>query len=204
LPGDKDTDLALRLSEAVDVDQILDLVESEGLAFDEESVEQAVKALARCCANMDEQQLQEHIHNNRSFQTLADMLVQGAARHSGPALTNVVAAFGQLRFRDEMVLDEISRHLMAKVENLDQEHLHNLVEGLAQVDHSPSILLLDAVSERLHQLGGVKGEEGSKIQERLKDLGHDGSVGDQGMSIGKGEGKKKEQPGRANTEADYA
>ena len=57
------------------------------------------------------------------------MLVQGAARHSGPALTNVVAAFGQLRFRDEMVLDEISRHLMAKVENLDQEHLHNLVSS---------------------------------------------------------------------------
>jgi hypothetical protein len=62
------------------------------------------------------------------------------------------------------------------------------VEGLAQVDHSPSILLLDAVSERLHQLGGVNGEEGSRIQERLKALGHDGSVGDQGMHLGENEG----------------
>ena len=63
--------------QAVDVDQILDLVESEGLAFDEESVEQAVKALARCCSNMDEQQLQERIHNNRSFQTLAGQWGKG-------------------------------------------------------------------------------------------------------------------------------
>jgi hypothetical protein len=67
---------------------------------------------------------------------VADMLVQGAARHSGTALTNVVAAFGQLRFRDEMVLDEISRHLITKVGSLDQEHLDKLVsrgwgEGIA-------------------------------------------------------------------------
>jgi hypothetical protein len=110
------------------------------------------------------------------------------------------------------------------------------VEGLAAADHSPSILLLDAVSERLHTLttsssssgsdaasdpasssrggnssagrdagdqagggnsnGGALEEHVGAIQARLRDLGHSGDVGDQGLGLGGKQGTK-EQPDRA-------
>lgn len=121
------------------------------------------------------------------------------------------------------------------------------VEGLAAADHSPSILLLDAVSERLHHLtnssspsgSGTAGDTGDAvgatrggrdardqtsgsnanssgggqgsleehvgaIQARLRDLGHSGDVGDQGLGLG-GQQAAKEQPDRAGPDGrDYA
>lgn len=48
------------------------------------------------------------------------------------------------------------------------------MEGLGSADHSPSVVLLDAIQERLQGLGeGVQQQQADSIREGLHDLGHD-------------------------------
>lgn len=48
------------------------------------------------------------------------------------------------------------------------------VEGLKSADHSPGVLLLDAIQERLQGLGSeVKQQQADSIKEGLRDLGHE-------------------------------
>jgi hypothetical protein len=48
------------------------------------------------------------------------------------------------------------------------------VEGLKNADHSPSVLLLDEVQERLTQMQhSLPQEQADTIQEGLRDLGRD-------------------------------
>jgi len=47
---------------------------------------------------------------------------------------------------------------------------------MCQVDHSPSVLLLDAIHERLQDLGNkVAQQQADAIMDNLKSLGRDGA-----------------------------
>lgn len=49
------------------------------------------------------------------------------------------------------------------------------IEGLKKVDHSPGVLLLDAINERLAGLGPeVQQQQADQIKQGLKSLGHSG------------------------------
>ncbi|KIZ02746.1 hypothetical protein MNEG_5212 [Monoraphidium neglectum] len=139
-----------------DLARVFDLVEGRGEDIDEEGVEVALAQVAHCSQLMKlvGDQLESEVHHKQTFQTLVDMAAHGAKRFSAPAKARIVSLLGgQLKWRDEVALDELGRSLMAGVQDLGPTHLSLLVGGLAAAGHSPGVLLLDAVRDRIRELG---------------------------------------------------
>eukprot|EP00877_Chromochloris_zofingiensis_P007953 jgi/Chrzof1/3410/Cz12g24090.t1 len=156
-----------------DMSAVFNLVESHGESFDEGAVASALTALRSSAGRLDEQQLQEQVHKAPTFQLLVDMAMQSAGRFSNETLSRVVHALGDLKYHDEMVLDALTRNLIDSMDNMNDTQLHDLVQGLAQVDHSPSVLLLDAVCDRVLELGDNVGRDRrDEIMNGLERLGH--------------------------------
>lgn len=80
------------------------------------------------------------------------MAVSSAGGAPPEVLARMIGSLGRLSFSDELVLDELARHLMPGVRRLEPHLMEQLVEGLKGADHSPSVVLLDAVHERLTEL----------------------------------------------------
>eukprot|EP00878_Enallax_costatus_P029846 GHUV01032409.1.p3 GENE.GHUV01032409.1~~GHUV01032409.1.p3 ORF type:complete len:122 (-),score=51.03 GHUV01032409.1:491-856(-) len=101
------------------------------------------------------------------------MAVSTAADASPAELARTLGVCGRLGC-DEMVLDSLARHLMSGVDQLKPDQMQQLVQGLKRADHSPGVLLLDAIQERLQGLGSdVKQQQADSIKEGLRELGHE-------------------------------
>eukprot|EP00775_Hariotina_reticulata_P013666 gene13666-13788_t len=159
----------------VDLAAVLSIVEEFGETFNDALVEKALAQIQKCASSMNREQL-EKLHTNSSFQMLADMAVSIASTSPPKVLAKTLAALGKLNFADQVVLDELARNLMSGVHDLDPLDMQQLVEGMCQVDHSPSVLLLDAIHERLQGLGTkVEQQQADSIKANMRSLGHDGT-----------------------------
>lgn len=88
----------------------------------------------------------------------------------------MIGCLGRLSFSDELVLDELARHLMPGVGRLQPRAMEELVEGLRRADHSPSVVLLDAVHARMSELQqeqGLPAQRAEAVGDGLRELGRD-------------------------------
>ncbi|GBF96032.1 hypothetical protein Rsub_08847 [Raphidocelis subcapitata] len=189
---------------AGDLGRLFSLVEARGERMDEAAVEAALAQTAHAAAvlGLGPDELRGRVHGHATFQTLIDMAARGAQRFSPESTARVVALLaGSLRCRDGVALDELGRGVVAGVARLGPTHLSLLVGGLAAADHSPGVVLLDAVRDRLAQLppGEVPREQRERIDAALKRLGHGGLDAPHPPAPG-----KQAQPDRAHKGADYA
>ncbi len=77
------------------------------------------------------------------------------------------------RCSEEMLLDEVGRHLMKHIDDLSAADVAALVGGLAALDHSPSSVLFDALAARAEELRGqVSREQRQVIAEGYRALGY--------------------------------
>ncbi|KAF8072944.1 ATXR2 [Scenedesmus sp. PABB004] len=189
-----------------DFDQVLRAVEAAGEDFDESAVEAALlqarrgaraqrprgsagwrwphsrapgawPQVERCTRGMGAEELRQRIHSTPTFQALTDMAAGGAPGAAPEVLARTIGVLGRLRFDNEIILDELARELMPGVQRLEVGQLAALAQGLRRAQHSPSVLLLDAVHERLARLerdGDGGDARAAGIRDDLRALGHDG------------------------------
>lgn len=102
------------------------------------------------------------------------MVLTGLHRYPEEALARVVEDCGRLGLDEGMLLDEIGRHLMDRVPHMLGHDLVALVKGYAGTQHSPSILLFHAISDRLKELGEevIDAEEKKAVDEAFDSLGY--------------------------------
>lgn len=125
---------------------VLALVEGEGGRFTERNVLSAIQAVAE--ASNRQGASGSDIVRSPGFQTLVDMMLAGLMRFEPGLLAQAVRSCGELGASEEMLLDEIGRHLMKFVDQLTAADVAALVHGYALLDHSPSVVLFDALAAR--------------------------------------------------------
>lgn len=130
----------------------------------------------------------------------ADMVCNGAERFSPAQQARMLGALGALRYSDQLVVDMISRNLVADVGRLPADELKQLALGLRQLDLSPGVLLLDAIKARLPEVDLPEGSV-REVEEVLGSLGHDevppAEMAEGGMGPASGRGEAIEQPDRS-------
>jgi hypothetical protein len=162
-----------KAGETQDLSAVMNVIESAGEEFDRGAVEAALMQVERCVEGMSAEQLQDKVHKTKTFQMLADMAVSTAADAPPDVLARTIGVCGRLGC-DQIVLDSLARHLITGVDKLQPEQMQQLVEGLNRADHSPGVLLLDAIQERLQGLGSeVQQQQADSIKEGLRGLGHE-------------------------------
>lgn len=157
-----------------DLSAVLGVVESAGKDFDTPAVEAALAQVERCVQGMSKEELHK-VHGSPTFQMLADMAVGIAGSAPPEVLARTIGVLGRLQFADQLVLDELARGLMPGVGQLQPQQLQELVEGLRHADHSPGVLLLDAINERLAGLDSdMHQQHVESVKQGLQELGHTG------------------------------
>lgn len=103
------------------------------------------------------------------------MVLAGLHRYPQEALVKVVEDCGRLGLDDTMLLDEIGRHLMGRLPDMPAAELAGLVRGYAGTNHSPSILLFEAISDRLKELRGEGLDDETKkaLDDAFEALGYE-------------------------------
>lgn len=79
------------------------------------------------------------------------------------SLAQVIEDCGTLGLTEHMLLDEIGRHLINKVSEMTAKDMLRLVMGYSGTEHSPSILLFQALSEGLKEKGGDLSPDDKKV-----------------------------------------
>ncbi len=101
------------------------------------------------------------------------MVLSGMSRYPTATLAQVIYDCGRLGVSEDMLLDEVARHLMDKIPDMAPPELVSLASGYAGVAHSPSILLFQAISERLREEGaGLEAELKTAANEAFAELGY--------------------------------
>lgn len=145
-----------------DAQKLLEVVERHGKEFRETDVINAFTSMAKwkdSAGNTD-------VLHSKPFQTLVDMVIMGLKRFSNSELTSVIKAAGTLQFDDDMLLDRTSQQLMLSVHKMSAEELYNLATGLAELEHSPSVILFDAIQDRAAQVSDDFSPEQKKDLEK--------------------------------------
>lgn len=159
-----------------DLTGILEVIERSAERFDEKTLVAALRQLAGACEHLGPgDSRRQYLHRTRPFQTLISMLVVGSERLDADSVASTIAALGRLGYRDELALDQLARAVAGSVATLDAKPLAELAEGLAALQHSPSIVLLHAVRKRLAQLmkgGAIDGRLQADIHRALANLGY--------------------------------
>lgn len=156
-----------------DVQQVYDVISSHGESFDERATECALQQIASCTRDMGPEDVRERVHKNKMFQAILDMLTQGAGRWSSRGLVHVMHLLGEVGYQDQLVIDMISVNLVRDMNTLDGEHLRMLASGLSTLDHSPGVILLDGIADRLNSLGSeVPDQQRVQIGRALEKLGY--------------------------------
>ncbi len=74
---------------------------------------------------------------------------------------------------EEMLLDEVARHLMNHIDQLTPQDIAGLVEGFAALDHSPSLVLFDALAARAELIAGdFSPEQRTMVKAGYEQLGY--------------------------------
>jgi hypothetical protein len=129
------------------------------------------------------------------------MVCNGAERFSPAQQARMLGALGALRYSDQLVVDMISRNLVADVGRLPAAELQQLALGLRQLDLSPGVLLLDAIKARLPEVDLPEGSV-REVEEALGRLGHDevppADMAEGGIGTASGRGEATGQPDRSS------
>ncbi|KAL6766267.1 hypothetical protein ACKKBG_A35345 [Auxenochlorella protothecoides x Auxenochlorella symbiontica] len=162
-----------RLGEAASsggAEGVAKLVDAEGGGFSEANVARAFRAFAETLKpGADFTAVSKH----PGFQVLIDMVLSGVSRYPTATLAQVIYDCGRLGVSEDMLLDEVARHLMDKIPDMAPPELVSLASGYAGVAHSPSILLFQAISERLREEGaGLEAELKTAANEAFAELGY--------------------------------
>ncbi|KFM28334.1 hypothetical protein F751_3844 [Auxenochlorella protothecoides] len=162
-----------RLGEAASsggAEGVAKLVDAEGGGFSEANVARAFRAFAETLKpGADFTAVSKH----PGFQVLIDMVLSGMSRYPTATLAQVIYDCGRLGVSEDMLLDEVARHLMDKIPDMAPPELVSLASGYAGVAHSPSILLFQAISERLREEGaGLEAELKTAANEAFAELGY--------------------------------
>lgn len=154
------------------IKSLLQVIESHGEDFDEMNVATAFHELAKVAKGKDDKELEEmHVHD--TFQSLVDMVVLGRRRFNARLLTNIIQSAADLKFDDESLMDKISQNLMTRMEKLDAVEVTDLATGLAALEHSPSVVLFEALQKQAGKLEGELDEEKRKaMKDAFKSLGY--------------------------------
>ncbi|KAL0044920.1 hypothetical protein WJX82_002050 [Trebouxia sp. C0006] len=139
-----------KATESHDAHKLLDVVEKYGKEFRESDVISTFTSIA----NWEHSSGNSDVLHSKPFQTLVDMVIMGLKRFSNQELTDVIKAAGTLQFDDDMLLDRTSQQLMLSVHKMSADELFNLATGLAELEHSPSVILFDSIQERAGKISG--------------------------------------------------
>lgn len=139
-----------KATESHDAHKLLQVVEKYGKEFRESDVISTFTSIA----NWEHSSGNSDVLHSKPFQTLVDMVIMGLKRFSNQELTSVIKAAGTLQFDDDMLLDRTSQQLMLSVHKMSADELFNLATGLAELEHSPSVILFDSIQERAGKISG--------------------------------------------------
>lgn len=151
---------------------LLQVIESHGEDFDEMNVATAFHELAKVGKGKSDKELEEmHVHD--TFQSLVDMVILGRRRFNARLLTNIIQSAAELKFDDEALMDKISQNLITRIDKLDAIEVSDLATGLAALEHSPSVILFEALQKRAGDLEGELDDKQIKaMKEAFKSLGY--------------------------------
>lgn len=184
-----------RLEEAAkagSAEAVLALIDQEGEHFTEQNVATALAAVAEACSATAQAKGKggkrrgrppsrarsaplspQDIVRSSAFQALVDMVLAGMMRLEPRLLAEAVRSCGQLGASEEMLLDEIGRHVMGRVHHLTATDIAGLVEGFAALDHSPSLVLFDSLAARAALVAGeFTPEQRAAVQAGYERLGY--------------------------------
>lgn len=155
---------------------VVAVVEREGERFTELNVVTALQQLAAAVAGGgggSSQQSPEEIVRTTAFQMLVDMVLAGMMRFEPRLLAEAVRSCGKLGASEEMLLDEIGRHIMGVTDELSAADVAALVEGFAALDHSPGIILFETLADRAAEVrDSFTPEQRSTVQSAYEQLGY--------------------------------
>lgn len=137
-------------TESHDAHKLLQVVEKYGKEFRESDVISTFTSIAK----WKDSSGNDDVLHSKPFQTLVDMVIMGLKRFSNQELTDVIKAAGTLQFDDDMLLDRTSQQLMLSIHKMSADELFNLATGLAELEHSPSVILFDTIQERAGEISG--------------------------------------------------
>lgn len=133
---------------------VLSLIDANGEHFTELNVVSALNALSAAAAagGGSGAPTPEEIVRADGFQALVDMTLAGLQRFPHALLAEAVHACGTLGASEEMLLDEIGRHIMGFTHELTPSDISHLACGYAALDHSPSLVLFQSMASRAADL----------------------------------------------------
>lgn len=138
---------------------LLELVDQHGWHMSPQNVLTAWRMLethAEEAADREEVIRQALAHP--ALQALVDQVLAGMRLFPPSALTEVVSAAAALDVKRDssidMLLDEVGRHLMGEVDELSPADISRLVGSYGKLDHSPGLVLFDALSAKAAKHGG--------------------------------------------------
>jgi len=161
-----------KATQSKDAHKLLEVVEKHGNEFKESDVVTTFLTIA----DWDHTTGNHEVLQSKPFQTLVDMVIMGLKRFSNQELSSIIKAAGTLQFDDDMLLDRTSQQLMLTVHKMKAEELYNLATGLAELEHSPSVILFDAISERATEISGdfsPEQKQGLEKAYQKLDYGHE-------------------------------
>jgi hypothetical protein len=158
----------MKASEKGGIDALFKVVEEHGEDFNEGNVTTAFHELAKVVQSGQDK---ENVHVNETFQTLVDMVILGRRRFSATQLTSIVKSAADLGFDEEALLDKLGQALITKVDRLEPQEVVDLVTGLASAEHSPSVVLFDAIQKRAEAIaGGFSDEQKAQLDQAYAKL----------------------------------
>ncbi|PSC72128.1 hypothetical protein C2E20_4426 [Micractinium conductrix] len=110
-----------------------------------------------------------------NFQALIDMLLAGLQRFQPTLLAQAVAACATTGACEEMLLDEVARHVMCDdvMAALSAADVADLACGMAALDHSPGVTLFEALAARAAQLrGDLSPQRQQEVRAAFEALGY--------------------------------
>lgn len=173
--GNEVDKLLLLGAEKEGVSGVLKVVRDHGLTFNEVNMRTAFEQLAKLSKGLPREEVEAQVIGNKTFNDLTLRVIETVEDFHAKNLTEIIECCGKLRYENLDLLDAISRHLVSKADAMSAKEISELVGGLAIVDHSPSVVLFDALSARVKQIGSEFTDKQRKIvEDGFKELGYEG------------------------------
>eukprot|EP00884_Botryococcus_braunii_P012521 jgi/Botrbrau1/2126/Bobra.0093s0033.1 len=153
-------------------DAVLEVIDGHGSEFGEAEVEEALQQLSTLAKEWSAED-KKSLHGAPGLQALIDMVILGRNRFQTRQLTNILQLAADLALDDQALLDRVSQTLISSVEKMPPNELTQMATSLMRLDHSPSVVLFDAIQKRIVDISdSVSTEEKSALEKSFSKLGY--------------------------------
>lgn len=162
----------LKAGESQDVNWVLQVVRNHGPDFEARNLRTAFDSLGSAVQAMGEEE-KGKLAQTTEFQSLVDMVVEGARLLSASDLAVVAAVCGRMKFQDDMLQDRLAQFMIRKIGDASAEDVVNMAIGFAQQGQSPSKVIFDAMREKVAPtLDRLSGESRKGLDGAFKAFGY--------------------------------